>query len=133
MPTAHSVRVAALTVGASTKWVDNVLSHYDVAGVTQGVRGVERQLNDDALIALALCRLLSQKLGVPLAKAVAISNEVVSARAISDGTYTVAPGVTLRFELAEIERGIRDRVGDAIESVAHVRRGRPTLRPQIPE
>ena len=105
--------------------MDNVLSHYSVAGVEQGTRGVERRLNDDALLALALCRILAKELGVPLASAIRIATDAVRERS---GSSVVAHGVELRFSLAELERRLRDRVSDAVESVAHVRRGRPPLR-----
>jgi hypothetical protein len=120
----YTSKIVALTIGADTKWVDNVLSHYGLAGVEQGRRGVERRLNDDALLALALCRVLAKELGVPVAAAIRIAERVVSGRSTSD-IHEIAPGVQLQFSLAEIERGLRDRLHDSVESVAHVRRGRP--------
>ena len=117
-------------IGADSKWVDNVLSHYAVTGVEQGTRGLERRLNDDALLALALCRMLSKQLGVPTATAVAVANEIVADRSLSHASYAAAPGMTVQFALLEIERSVRDRLSDATEATAHVRRGRPALRPR---
>jgi hypothetical protein len=130
MAGSYTVRTAALTIGAATKWVDNVLSHYKIDGVEQGTRGVERRLNDDALLALALCRIASSELGVPLANAVAIAQSVVADRETSGGTHVVAPSVFLQFSLTEIEGRLRQRLSDATEAVAHIRRGRPALRPR---
>ncbi len=128
LPHSYTVRTAALAIGADTKWVDNVLSHHVVAGVEQGTRGVERRLNDDALIALALCRILCKQLGVPTSTAVGIANEIVADRSLAQATYSAAPGVAIQFSLSEIERSVRDRLGDASEATAHVRRGRPSRR-----
>ena len=128
MQRSHSVRITALTVGANAKWVDNVLSHYSVVGVEQGTRGVARQLSDDAILALAVCRLLASELGVPLANAVSIANKVVLDRSVGSGRFDPAPELSLQFSLDAIERRVRARLADAAESVAHVRRGRPPSR-----
>ncbi|MEK7401662.1 MAG: hypothetical protein AABZ80_04785 [Gemmatimonadota bacterium] len=108
-----------------TKWIDNVLSHFVVVGVEQGTKGVERQLNGEAVLAISLCRLLSSELGVPLATAVSIGNHIVRTRTDADGKYEVAPGFSLQFSLTDIERQLHARLGDASESAPHVRRGRP--------
>jgi hypothetical protein len=36
----------------------------------------------------------------------------------------------LHFSLSAVEHRLRERLADASESVAHVRRGRPSLRPR---
>jgi hypothetical protein len=127
MPRTYSVRTAALTVGTSDKWIDNVLSHHAVAGVRQGTRGVERQLDDVSLLVLAICRLLSQELGIPISSAVSVANEVVATRSSTNGHHAVGSELSLRFSLEDIERKLRARLADAVESVAHIRRGRPPL------
>lgn len=107
------------------KWVDNVLSHYSVIGVEQGTRGVERRLTQEAILALAMCRMLARDLGVPLATAVGIANQVVGSREFGGGTFAVAPGLALQFSMDDLERTVLASLSDATESVAHVRRGRP--------
>jgi hypothetical protein len=110
-----------------SKWVDNVLSHYPVVGVRQGTRGVARKIDQRGLLALELCKILSKELGVPLANAVAIANDIVNSRSSSVEEYRVAPGVVLQFSLEAVESDLFTRVRDASESVAVVRRGRPPL------
>lgn len=128
MHPALSGRAAAIVVDAPLKWVDNVLSHHDLPGVVRANRGVARQIDDAGLLALALCRLLSTQLGVPLALAAVIARDAVTSRAAKAGRLEIAPGLTVNLALDDIERGIRSRIDDASEAVAHVRRGRPPLR-----
>jgi hypothetical protein len=59
---------------------------------------------------------------------VGIANEIVADRSRAQANYAVAPGVTVQFSLADIERSVRDRLADATEATAHVRRGRPARR-----
>jgi hypothetical protein len=125
MHRSYNVRITALTLGVTAKWVDNVMSHYSVLGVEHGTRGIERKVGDDTLLALAICRILSSELGVPLANAVSIANRVASSRREALGNFEAAAGLKLQFSLDDIERRIRSRLPDAIESAAHVRRGRP--------
>jgi hypothetical protein len=124
----YNVRIAALTVGETTKWVDNVLSHNSVVGVEQGRQGVGRRLSDDSLLSLTICKILARQLGVPLATAVEIANQIVATRE-ARRDHVVAPGISIEFSLPEIERAMRARLADAVESVVTVRRGRPPLNP----
>jgi hypothetical protein len=77
--------------------------------------------------------MLCKQLGVPTATAVSIANEVVADRALAHVSYSAAPGISVQFALSEIERSVRDRLGDATEATAHVRRGRPARRPPAHE
>jgi len=74
--------------------------------------------------------MLTKQLGVPTATAVAIANEVVANRSLPQASYAAAPGMTVQFALLEIERSVRDRLSDATEATAHVRRGRPARFPR---
>lgn len=127
---AHGVRVAAIVLDAPVKWVDNVLSHHELPGVVRAERGVARRIDDAGLLALALCRLLSGELGVPLARAVVLAAGAVTARESSAGHIAVSPGLSLHLALDAIEHRLRSRIPDAIEAVAHVRRGRPPRTPR---
>ena len=128
---ATSTRVAAIILDVPVKWVDNVLSHHDLPGVVREERGIARRIDDVGLLALALCRLLSTELGIPLARAAVLAGEVVAGRVSSAGRINVAPGLTLQLALDDIERRLKSRAAEAAEAVAHVRRGRPARRPPM--
>jgi hypothetical protein len=108
-------------LGVTTKWIDNVLSHYVVPGVTSARQGVERTVSDLAIRILELARIANQDLGVPMARAVAIA----AAATGPDSRFVSPSGVELRFPLESIERRLRERLMDAIEATPRVPRGRP--------
>ena len=121
MEIGHSVRVAALAIDAPIKWIDNVLSHHELGGVSRTTHGVARRLSDNGLLTLALCRMLTTHAGIPIGRAAWIANSAVA----SGGRVTLAPGVALDVSLEEMRRWLRTRAVDAAEAVSHVRRGRP--------
>ncbi|HEX7938248.1 MAG TPA: hypothetical protein VF483_04600 [Gemmatimonadaceae bacterium] len=128
MQRSYSVKTVALTVGADVKWLDNLLSHFSVVGVDRAGRGLERRISDTAITSVAICRMLSEELGIALGKAVSIANEIAAGRAANDSRFIAAPGLILHFSLDEIDRRVQARLADAVEAVAHVRRGRPPRR-----
>ena len=121
MEVAYSVRVVALALDVPVKWIDNVLSHHELRGVSRTTHGVPRQLDDVALLSLALCRLLAVTTGMPIANAASLARAVVE----SGGRVTVAPGIAFEVALDEMRRRLHARAIDAAEAVSHVRRGRP--------
>ena len=126
----YCVRAVAIALDAPFKWVDNVLSHHFVPGVTRNARGVERQVGDAGMLVLAMTRYLAVELGVPLALGTRIATAIASD---SSGTeivhrHSLPSGVVLEVPVAATVRRMRDRLVDASEAVAHIKRGRPAAR-----
>jgi len=126
----YSVRVVAIALDAPFKWVDNALSHHFVPGVTRSARGVERQVGEAGLLVLLLTRYLAMDLGVPLALGTRIATAMASDL---NGTeiihrHSLPSGVVLEVPVAAIVRRMRNRLVDASEAVAHIKRGRPPVR-----
>ena len=126
----YSVRTVAIALDAPVKWVDNALSHHDVPGVMRTARGVERQLDETGLLVISLTRYLAVDLGVPLALGTRMAAQIV--RDASEHTpshrHSLPSGLTLEIPVATIVRRTRERLVDAAEAVAHIRRGRPASR-----
>ena len=126
----HVVRAVAIAIEAPVKWVDNALSHHPIPGVTRNVRGVERRLDEPSVLALALTRFLAVDLGVPLALGSRIAARIVSE--VGDDTalhrLSLSSGLTLEVPVAAILLRTRERLVDATEAVAHIKRGRPKAR-----
>jgi hypothetical protein len=125
MARAYNARLSALTLGVPLKWIDNLLSHCAIPGVSKSRQGVERRISDAGLVAIEIVRLLTTELGIPLGRAAEIARVTVASRSDSEMQVTTASGMTLRIPIGEIERRIRDRVLNAVEEVARVPRGRP--------
>jgi hypothetical protein len=127
MPRSYSVRLAALTTGADSKWIDNLLSRHQLPGVSRERRGVERRIDDEGLIAIELIRILNLELGVSMAAAISITAAMMVPHAA--GHYETPSGLALHVPMSELEQRLLARLGDALEFVARVPRGRPRLAP----
>lgn len=125
MPRSYSAKLIALTVGTSLKWVDNLLSHHTLPGVSCGKQGVERQVTDEALLAIEITRMLTSELGVPLGRAAAIASAAVASRSELPPRFVTRSGIAVVFPLAAIEQRLRGRVMEAVEAIGRVPRGRP--------
>jgi O-acetyl-ADP-ribose deacetylase (regulator of RNase III) len=125
MTRSYSPRAVALAVGTKLKWVDNLLSHHELPGVSRGRRGIERKIDQRGVLAVALVRMLTGELGIPAKAAVSIIAAAIESRDRDRGRFASPSGVTLLFPLDEIERHLRGRLVDAMEAVGQVPRGRP--------
>lgn len=121
MARAYTIATAALTIGTSVKWLDNVLSHNRVSGVAQERQGVARRLTIDGLVVLALADLLIRELGLPTSKAIAVAQLL----ARSEGRYTVPQGLTLALDLSRFRSELLERLERAVEIAPVPKRGRP--------
>ena len=121
----YSARVIAFALRVPLKWVDNLLSHYELPGITRSRQGVARRITDEGLLAIEGTRLLTTELGVPLAHAAEIAAAAVQSRQDAHMRFLTASGVVVVFPVGDIERRLHERVVDAVEGVAPIRRGRP--------
>src|ERR1700681_4830637 len=95
MARAYTIATAALALGTSVKWLDNVLSHNRVPGVTQERQGVSRRLTVEGLLVLALALLLIQDLGVPTPRAIALAEDLAQ----NEGRHIIREGLKLDLDL----------------------------------
>ena len=121
----YSTRLVALTIGVSEKWLDNLLSHFEMPGVAKGRQGRRREIDHDGLLAIELARLLSREVRASLDAAVALAARAIETRSLTDARVSIGSGATLVFDLASVERRLHEQMVHAVESMAHVRRGRP--------
>ena len=125
MARAYSVRFAAVTLGVQHKWLDNLLSRYDVPGVTGGTQGVSREIVAEGLLAIELVRALVHDFSVPLAKAAEMVAQATISPDGADFVITSPSGLRISLSRSDAEARIRAQMFDAIEATVHVRRGRP--------
>lgn len=117
----YTITTAALTLGTSMKWLDNVLSHNRVSGVAQQRQGVSRRLTVDALVGLAVVILLVRELGLPIAKAIAVAENLAK----NEGRYIASPGLMLTLDLSSFRTDLLERLENAVEIAPVPKRGRP--------
>ena len=121
---AYTVPATAVTLGMPIKWVDNVLSHHEVPGVSQSRQGVSRRLAPQAILTLDLALRISNALGVPISRALELSASLLRQ---PGGTTTIdlGQGVSLTIDLEEVRSELLERLAHAVEVAPSPRRGRP--------
>jgi hypothetical protein len=123
MPRAYTVAAAALALGTSVKWLDNVLSHHRVPGVSQERQGVSRRLTVAGLLVLAMAVLLIQELGMPTPRAIALAEGLAQ----NEGRYSGQQGLNLTLDLTFFRVQLLEKLEAAVEIAPIPRRGRPPL------
>jgi hypothetical protein len=122
----YSAIAVALATGVQRKWLDNLLSRYQLSGVTRSRQGVERRITAGALLTIEAIRILNLELGISVERAVAVAGASVNQLASNQQMiYATPSGLELTFPVVEIERRLRERMMAALESMAHSPRGRP--------
>ncbi|HEX6574573.1 MAG TPA: hypothetical protein VF042_06335 [Gemmatimonadaceae bacterium] len=104
------------------KWVDNVLSHYRVDGVSQSRQGVARRLTAEALLLIELALRLSRALSIPMGKAIVLASSIHRSE---HATVQVEQGITLAVDLDILRGHLNQRLAEAVEVAPIPRRGRP--------
>ena len=121
MPRAYTVATAALALGVTAKWVDNILSHNKVLGIRQDRQGIARQLSIDGLVILGLTALLNSELGLPTAEAIRVADEIAK----TNGQYSARQGLSVQIDLESFQANMLERLENAVEIAPVPRRGRP--------
>src|SRR5688500_2351478 len=125
MQRGYSIRLIALTLAVPLKWVDNLLSHHHLPGVSGGRQGRQRHVTEEGLLAIELSRILSADFGVPVSRAVALARAALDGRDENGLRLAFESGATLVFSTPDIENRLRAQMIVAIEAVGHIPRGRP--------
>ena len=121
MARAYTIATAALTLGTSVKWLDNVLSHNRVSWIARGRQGVSRRLTVEGLVDLALAVLLVRELGLPIPKAIAVAENLAK----NEGRYIASRRLMLTLDLPSFRTDLLERLENAVEIAPVPRRGRP--------
>ncbi len=125
MPASYHVDIAGYAAQVDRKWVDNVLSHFQLPGVEQGRRGSARRVTQAGVYHIALVRMIAQELGVPLKTSVALATALMRNDAPE---VHIAGSLTLRFDRERFQHRVDERVAEAVEAIVPARRGRPPAR-----
>lgn len=121
MARAYTVGALALTVGMPVRWVDNVLSHHKVPGVTQERQGVARKVAFEGVLHLALALNLIQAFRIPLTAALHLAYTIVT----NGGRYDTPTGIMISIDLNLLRTRIEGRLAEAVEITPVPKRGRP--------
>lgn len=118
----YHVDIAVFAAESDRKWVDNLLSHFDVPGVESAKQGVARRVSADGVYHIVLIRRLSLAVGLSLERAVALAQRLLRADA---SPVSLGHALELRIDRQAFHREVDDRIALAVEAVVPRRRGRP--------
>ncbi|MGK2936162.1 MAG: hypothetical protein ACSLFE_13100 [Gemmatimonadaceae bacterium] len=124
----YSVATAALALGIESKWLDNLLSHNRVDGVTQARQGVSRRLGPGALHVIATVHRLNRELQIPVGAALRLAHELWRSPRNADPAdiATVRSGeLELHLDRAGVRAHVAAAVAEALEMAPRPKRGRP--------
>jgi len=129
MPLYNTATVAA-AIGASPKWLDNLLSHNKVDGVSGGRQGVQRRLSVDAVRIVALAKELIEHAALSAPAAVGIAGMLIGNAASEHSTTPLqrtqlSPAIWIELDVTALDREISAGLSHAVEVTPHRLRGRP--------
>src|SRR5512143_3556946 len=125
MPASYHIDIAGYAADADRKWVDNLLSHFQVPGVEQGRRGSARRVTQIGLYHIALVRVIARELGAPLRTSVVMATNLMHTETPE---LPIFAALALRFDREGFQRQVDARVAEAVEAIVPARRGRPPAR-----
>lgn len=118
----YNTATAAAALGVTPKWLDNLLSHNKIDGVTGARQGVPRRLSGAAVELVAIVRDLSSVIGVPISSAVVIAQQILHEHGRN---YAVSPAVVLSVDVRALTHEVASSLARAVELTPQRTRGRP--------
>jgi hypothetical protein len=121
----YNTATAAVAMGVTPKWLDNLLSHNNIDGLQSDSQGVARRLSIATVTVLVLTKELIDALELPAPIALRIATAIV---ANPDGELLLSPTVHLTLRADDLRLDVLDRLTRAVEIAPTPRRGRPPKR-----
>jgi len=118
----YHVDVARFAAKADAKWVDNLLSHFEVPGVERARQGLSRRISADGIYHIALIRILNREVGLSTSAAVSLAVRLLSS---GGRRIELAEGLDLELDADRLRKDVDAAIADGVESLAPARRGRP--------
>jgi hypothetical protein len=123
---AYTVATVAVSLNMAAKWVDNVLSHHDIPGVSKRRQGVSRRLTPQAVLCLEVAMRLGHSLSIPLADGLELAQSIAGGG--DRASVDAGKGITITIDLRAIRDELTERLANAVEVTPLPRRGRPPRR-----
>lgn len=127
----YNTATAASALGVPPKWLDNLLSHNDVDGVSGGRQGVARRLSTDAIRTVALARELVAAIGITTPAALRLAREILTSATGGTGPAVVSHRfsdvVSVQCNLDALADEVAQGLAHAVEVTPHPVRGRPRV------
>jgi hypothetical protein len=123
MGRAYNSSVVAHAVSVTPRWLDNLLTHNDIDGVTREGHGVARRLPPEIILQVFVAKCLINVLGATASQALDVAGT-----AGSEGQIEISPGINLVVDRERLGRILRERLLEAVQAAPPKTRGRPPRR-----
>lgn len=121
----YNTSTTAAALGVTPKWLDNLLSHNEIAGLSQESQGVARRLSLASVTQIALAKELIDELDLSARSALQIAQRILEE---PDGSLTLSPRLALQVSINELRAHVLAQLAHAVEIAPSPRRGRPPKR-----
>src|ERR1043165_7586204 len=107
----YHVDIAVFAAESDRKWVDNLLSHFDVPGVDAAKQGVARRISQSGVHHIALTRRLWLRAGMSVEAALLAARRLLSDPA---GRLHLAPDLELTLDREAFRVEVDSRIAEAV-------------------
>jgi hypothetical protein len=121
----YHVDIAAHASKVERKWIDNLLSHFDIPGVERTRRGSTRRISPTGIYHIALARRIAAGLDTTVKSAVSLAMTLMCAPTMETLLFN---GLSFRFDRDAFRAEIDSRINEAVEAIVPAKRGRPPSR-----
>src|SRR4051794_28632039 len=125
MPRSYHTAAAAFAIGRTAKWLDNVLSRYEIVGIPRKTRGTSRAIPADTLIILRIASDLCADLDISVPRALELATTLVEN---GDGLVVLSSGLSLQVDRTRVRRALDQRLIESAETHLRASRGRRPAR-----
>ena len=121
MARAYTVATVAVALDVERKWLDNVLTHYQVPGAGRNKQGISRRLSSETALILRIALILTAALGVPISRGIDLATKLVEGK----GSYIGPDQVSVTIDFPAVQKLVASRLAAAVEVTPVPFRGRP--------
>ena len=121
----YNTKTAAIALGVTPKWLDNLLSHNDIPTLHGELQGISRRLSLPAVMTIAVARELIQVLQLPAPTALRLADQLLTN---DDGNVAVSPDLRFTLQRDRFRSSLTEALDRAVEVAPTPRRGRPRKR-----
>jgi hypothetical protein len=122
---AYTVAAASVALRTPAKWVDNILSHHQLPGVTQSKQGVARRLTHQAILILEVALRVNRSIEIPMGRSLELAEKLIRA---GRSPLELSGKLWLSIDVPAVQADLAERLAQAVEIAPVPRRGRPRSR-----
>jgi hypothetical protein len=122
MARSYHVEIAQHAADAGKKWLDNLLSHFEVPGVERAKQGIPRRISRRGIHHIALIHRLNRELGLSVSAAIPIATRLLASHT---GRERVGTWLELQVDVAAMGHTVDRLIDEATEISVPAPRGRP--------